>query len=183
MKQAFNTDGFIIIKGLLSAAELAIVEECLHGPESLSSETYSFGRADGDGRAAKMSLWNNPGNDTTGTVARMRKVADTAEALLGGEVYHYHSKLIMKDAGTGGKFVWHQDYGYWYNRACVFPNMLTMFVALDRCDTGNGCLHVLRGSHLAGRIDHVRVGDQTGADLERVSQLSKVLDTVPVVMD
>ena len=43
MKQAFTTDGFIIIKGLLSAAELAIVEECLHGPESLSSETYSFG--------------------------------------------------------------------------------------------------------------------------------------------
>ena len=47
---------------------------------------FLLGRADGDGRAAKMSLWNNPGNDTTGTVARMRKVADTAEALLGGEV-------------------------------------------------------------------------------------------------
>jgi len=32
--------------------------------------------------------------------------------LLGGEVYHYHTKLIMKEAHTGGSFVWHQDYGF-----------------------------------------------------------------------
>ena len=32
--------------------------------------------------------------------------------LLGGEVYHYHTKLMMKEAHTGGSFVWHQDYGY-----------------------------------------------------------------------
>jgi len=31
--------------------------------------------------------------------------------LLGGEVYHYHSKVMMKDAQTGGKQLWHQDYG------------------------------------------------------------------------
>lgn len=31
--------------------------------------------------------------------------------LLGGEVYHYHTKLMMKEAHTGGSFVWHQDYG------------------------------------------------------------------------
>ncbi len=36
------------------------------------------------------------------------------EALLGGhEIYHYHSKLMMKDPLTGGAFRWHQDYGYW----------------------------------------------------------------------
>ena len=32
--------------------------------------------------------------------------------LLGDEVYHYHAKLIMKDANTGGAHIWHQDYGY-----------------------------------------------------------------------
>ena len=31
--------------------------------------------------------------------------------LLEGEVYHYHTKLMMKEAHTGGSFVWHQDYG------------------------------------------------------------------------
>ncbi len=33
---------------------------------------------------------------------------------------------------------------------------------------------MLQGSHKAGRIDHIRVGDQTGADIERVEQLMKV---------
>jgi hypothetical protein len=32
--------------------------------------------------------------------------------LLKGEVYHYHTKLMMKEARTGGKHLWHQDYGY-----------------------------------------------------------------------
>ena len=32
--------------------------------------------------------------------------------LLGGEVYHYHTKLMAKDPrGVGGKHLWHQDYG------------------------------------------------------------------------
>lgn len=29
--------------------------------------------------------------------------------LLGGEVYHYHTKLMMKEAKTGGSHLWHQD--------------------------------------------------------------------------
>ena len=35
-------------------------------------------------------------------------------------------------------------------------------------------VQVLKGSHHLGRIDHVRVGDQVGADLERVEQVKKV---------
>ena len=31
--------------------------------------------------------------------------------LLGDEVYHYSSKLMMKEAKFGGKHLWHQDYG------------------------------------------------------------------------
>ena len=43
---------------------------------------------------------------------RSQKVAGTMQTLLGGhEIYHYHSKLMMKDAKTGGAHVWHQDYG------------------------------------------------------------------------
>ena len=58
-----------------------------------------------------MALWNHPGEDSTGMVGRCEKVAGTMEKLLGGEVYHYHTKLMMKEAHTGGSFVWHQDYG------------------------------------------------------------------------
>ena len=33
---------------------------------------------------------------------------------------------------------------------------------------------VLKGSHLCGRIEHIKVGGQIGADMERVEQISKV---------
>ena len=35
-------------------------------------------------------------------------------------------------------------------------------------------LQILKGSHKAGRINHVKVGDQVGADVERVEMLMKV---------
>ena len=35
-------------------------------------------------------------------------------------------------------------------------------------------VQVLKGSHHLGRIDHMRVGDQVGADLERVEEVKKV---------
>ena len=31
--------------------------------------------------------------------------------LMGGELYHYHSKIMKKEAQSGGRIVWHQDYG------------------------------------------------------------------------
>ncbi len=58
-----------------------------------------------------MALWKHPGSDITGMIARAQKVAGTFEDLIGGEVYHYHSKVMMKAPRTGGAHVWHQDYG------------------------------------------------------------------------
>ena len=43
------------------------------------------------------------------------------EQVLDDEVYHYHSKMIMKDALVGGAWAWHQDYGYWYQNGVLFP--------------------------------------------------------------
>ncbi|CAL1547969.1 unnamed protein product, partial [Lymnaea stagnalis] len=64
MKSDFDLDGFIIVRGLLNAEELDIIEEAVNGPDSLTS--YAYGNDDGEGREARMCLWNNPGNDTTG---------------------------------------------------------------------------------------------------------------------
>jgi hypothetical protein len=34
------------------------------------------------------------------------------EQLLDDEVYHYHSKMSIKQPNIGGAWSWHQDYGY-----------------------------------------------------------------------
>ena len=115
--------------------------------------------------------------------ARCESVVNSAEKLLGGEVYHYHSKMIMKDAKVGGAWAWHQDYGYWYQNGVLFPDLTSAFIAVDPATKENGCMQVIPQSHKLGRIDHVLTGDQAGADLDRVNEILKRLPLVYVEMD
>ncbi|MBT5018383.1 MAG: phytanoyl-CoA dioxygenase family protein, partial [Planctomicrobium sp.] len=78
---------------------------------------------------------------------------------------------------------WHQDYGYWYNNGCLTPDMGSCLIAIDQATKENGCLQVLRGSHHIGRINHGPIGDQTGADLERVEEATKRYQTVHVELE
>ena len=95
------------------------------------------------------------------------------ENFLGDEVYHYHSKIIWKKPGDGG-FDWHQDYGYWYHNACLYPDMASCFIMLDKATKENGCLKVLKGSHKVGRIGHgVSDTPEQTADMERITELEK----------
>ncbi|KAI8482984.1 hypothetical protein Bbelb_392840 [Branchiostoma belcheri] len=72
---------------------------------------------------------------------------------------------------------------YWYENGCIFPDMGTVFIALDQATQENGCLKVIPGSQRVGRIDHVRVGDQVGADVERVTEVRKFLPLAHVEME
>jgi ectoine hydroxylase-related dioxygenase (phytanoyl-CoA dioxygenase family) len=116
-------------------------------------------------------------------VARCESIVDSAEKLLGGEVYLYHSKMIMKDARVGGAWAWHQDYGYWYQNGVLFPLLCSAFIAVDPAAKENGCLQVIRGSHALGRVDHAHTGDQASADRERVDEALKRLELIYVEMD
>jgi ectoine hydroxylase len=139
--------------------------------------------ADTSGGSTELALWNHPGEDVFGMIARCHRVAGGAALLLGGEVYHYHSKLTMKRPGGGGRWEWHQDYGYWYQNGCLYPDMASCLIALDRATKENGCLQVLKGSHLMGRIEHGRFGGQTGADPERVAVARERMELVHCEME
>jgi len=65
----------------------------------------------------------------------------------------------------------------------LFPWLTSVFIAVDPCTRENGCLQVLKQSHLAGRIDHILTGDQAGANRERVDELTKRLELVYVEME
>ena len=84
------------------------------------------------------------------------------------------------------------QYGYWYKDFFLTPDMLTAYFAIDRQTMDNGCIKLLKvgtlltahlclapltaavivrhsqGSNTLGRIDHIAIGDQQGADPERV---------------
>ncbi len=176
-RSAYQRDGFVMIRSLFDTEEIGILREAIELDPQLRESLYD--RKDSEGKATRMATWNHPGDSVYGLAARSLRVVDTMEDMLGGEVYHYHSKLTAKEPRVGGAWEWHQDYGYWYHNGCVYPYMASVMVALDHSTRDNGCLQVLRGSHLAGRVDHgVLPGEQVGADPRRVEQMLKQLELV-----
>jgi ectoine hydroxylase len=176
----YEQNGFVLEKAMFEPEEIDLLRRA--AKEDRQLDQHSFGRGDGEGGTVRLSLWNHPGDTLYGMFARCETIVNSAERLLEGEVYHYHSKMIMKDAKVGGAWAWHQDYGYWYQNGVLFPLLTSAFIAVDPATRENGCLQVLKGSHHLGRIDHVLTGDQAGADLERVAEAQKRLETVYVEM-
>lgn len=177
----FRRDGYLFVRGLLDAEEAALLQQAAHGDAVLAAKAMDV--KDTQGRRTNLTLWNHPGNDLYGIIARSQKVVGAMEELLGDEVYHYHSKLSAKEPRVGGAWEWHQDYGYWYNNGCLAPDMASVFIAIDPCTRENGCLQVLRGSHHFGRFDHGRFGEQTGADPERVAVAQERCELVYCLME
>lgn len=177
----YQRDGYTLARAFFAPDEIELLARA--AKEDRELDKRSFGRADGEGGVVRLSLWNHPGDGIYGMFARCERMVRSCEKLLGGEVYHYHSKMILKDAKVGGAWAWHQDYGYWYQNGVLFPLLTSVFIAVDPCTRANGCLQVLKGSHLAGRIHHVLTGDQAGADQERVRALQERLELVHVEME
>jgi ectoine hydroxylase-related dioxygenase (phytanoyl-CoA dioxygenase family) len=176
---AFHEDGLVIVRGLFDQEETALLRRAME--EDPQVRDHILDRLDANGAATRISLWNRAGDSVYGLAARSARLVDTMEALLGGPVYHFQSKLTAKEPLVGGAWEWHQDYGYWYHNGCLFPQLASAMVALDRTTRENGCLQLVRRSHLLGRIDHVPIPgskDQVAADPTRMAHITSSLDIV-----
>ena len=177
----FEKNGYVFIPNLLNREETDLLFAAAKSDPMLMSNAFDV--ADTQGGKSRLSGWSHPGDDIYGMVARVPRVVDRMEAFLGGEVYHYNSKMMLKEPRVGGAWEWHQDYGYWYQNGCLYPYMASCMIALDRATKENGCLQILKGSHHMGRLEHGRFGGQTGADPERVNAALKRLEVVQCEME
>lgn len=172
----YAADGYVMVRSLLSAPEAAKLLVVARSDEALRRHAYD--RTDAEGRATRLTAWYDPGEDSFGQLCRTARIVDRMTALLGEEVWHYHSKLMQKEPRVGGAWEWHQDYGYWYEQGFMSADMASVFIALDGATRENGCLQVLRGSHRFGRISHGVSGSQIGADPERVEEAMRRCELV-----
>ena len=177
----YDRDGYIVVRNLFSKDEIDSLGHAARSDNEMDKSSTQ--RDDGEGNAVRLALWNHPGDGIYGMFARCRKMVDRVEEILKDEAYHYHSKMILKDAKVGGAWAWHQDYGYWYQNGVLSPNLCSVMIAVDQATTENGCMQVIKGSHKLGRINHILSGDQAGADMERVEEAKKRLDLVHVTME
>jgi len=179
---AYHADGFVTIKGLFDPEEVTALNRAMEQDPAIRD--HMLIRADQEGFGTKIALWNRAGDSVYGLAARLPRMIDASERLIGEPVYHYQSKLTAKEPREGGAWEWHQDYGYWYYNGCLRPDMLSCMIALDRTTPENGCLKVVRGSHKMGRIDHVPLTDkQNEADPKRMEEILARHEVVDVLLE
>ena len=130
---------------------------------------------DADDDESPLAIWSDIGDDVFGVVSASPRIVNSMRALLREDVYHWHSKVMLKYPEGGGAWEWHQDYGYWYGDGCAYPRLASAMITIDEAMKVNGCLKVMVGSHLLGRLDHGHVGNQHGAEPERAEALESRL--------
>ena len=170
LQNNFNNDGYVLKKNLFSEDEINKLKKFIESSSDKKNDARETRSSTGK---LSITLWDHPSDDLFGKFSTNERIVKPMEEYLGDEVYHYHSKIIWKKPGDGG-FDWHQDYGYWYHNACLYPDMGSCFIMLDRATKENGCLKVLKGSHKVGRIGHgISDTPEQTADMERIAELEK----------
>lgn len=179
--KSFLEEGFLLVRGMFDAREIKLINRVARTDNRI--EQAATTRADSQGGKTVLAVQDHLSDDFFSTLVRQRRLVELAQSLLQEEVYHYHHKLMLKEPIVGGAWEWHQDYGYWYNYGCLSPRMLSCFIAIDPCTRDNGCLQIIPKSHHLGRLDHGKVGGQTGADPQRVNAILERFPKLFVRMD
>ncbi len=86
-------------------------------------------------------------------------VLDIVESLIGPDIGLWSSHFICKEPRTGRATPWREDSSYWKGRFDQFGGIVTLWLAIDRSDRGNGCMKVIPGSHSHGFSQYAPVAD------------------------
>lgn len=146
-RDAFARDGVLSVGRVLDDAQVAeardrlerlIAADKMDKPQS-DAGGYTFRRLN----VSSFDPW-------FGSLVRTPAVLDPAESVLGPDLQYYQDNIFYKPAGVGADTPFHQDNIWWRGDP---PAMLTLWIALDPADAGNGGVEYVRGSH-AALIDH-----------------------------
>ena len=179
--ESYHKNGYVIIRNLFSAAEADVLRRAIETDPLVASNDMPM--VDANGARSKLTLWNQAGNDTFGYFARGKRWVNAARRLIGSPIYHFHTKVMLKEPRVGGTWEWHQDFGYWYQVGCLAPDkMLSAILAVDNHTIENGCMQLLSGSHRLGRLAHGVSGEQAGVDQEALGKAVKRFSKVYATM-
>jgi ectoine hydroxylase-related dioxygenase (phytanoyl-CoA dioxygenase family) len=185
---SFWERGFLVVRNVFKKEEMAVLRQIVtRHAEMKAHAARVLLRSAGKTRPSFDSIfvWNDTaGRDAFAKATRSHKIFDRLEAIFGDEVYVYHNKVAQKYPGVVG-FSHHQDYAYWYEMGCLYPDMATAFIAIDRATLANGCLKLVEGSHKLGRLNHVQrdgISD-SGVDPQRLEQILKHMPEVAIELE
>jgi len=155
-RASYDRDGYLLLPGLLSLAEVANLRAEIERVGRLRAEEVK--RESEDGPPKIMLGMHMPGSTTASepmaALVRLPRTLGVARQVLRDDaLYMHHTKCNLKASIEGTAWPWHQDYGSWKLDGIRRPDMTTLMVSLDAAAEINGCLYFLPGSHKEGRHD------------------------------
>lgn len=107
------------------------------------------------------------------------RIVNHVKDLLGEDVVAFGSHFFCKMPGDGKAVAWHQDASYW---PLTPSKTVTVWLAIDDSDAGNGCMRVIPGTHKLGHLtwrqsdsSENNVLNQTVDDAERFGEPADVV--------
>ena len=137
----FRKNGYLVFPNALSAGEL----EALRGAcQTLLDEPVDDGGGDrhkiGLGEARRFLAHRHEEFPEVEAFLLSEKVGGIVSAALGDAGFLFNEQFVVKGAGKGASFAWHQDGAYvGYDH----KPYLTVWIALDDATEENGCVYVL----------------------------------------
>lgn len=158
-KDEFARDGWTVVRGLLSAAEVDDLrttcmkllrrEIPVHGRDYCDM-TGSYERPVEDFAIVNVMLPRRYHPAWQGNVYE-RRARSLAEQLLGDDLELDYDQLVAKPPRKqDAVFHWHQDLAYWPETKDT--RTATFWLALDLVDVDNGAVHFVDGSHREARL-------------------------------
>ena len=139
--EAFDRDGYIVVRDAFTRAERAEVEATID-PIERACERYVSEQQGGNFRLTSSG---------TITFAAHPVIRDLCHDLAGDRMRLYWDQSVYKKTGKKQEFPWHQDNGYTF----IEPQQyLTFWIPLDDVDEENGCPWIARGLHKLGTLEH-----------------------------
>ena len=83
------------------------------------------------------------------------RILDLVEGILGANFFIWASSFFIKEPFSTATVGWHQDAYYW---PMTPQHSVTVWLAFDDVDEGNGGMKIIPGSHKGGVIKHKRAG-------------------------
>ncbi|MDX1527124.1 MAG: phytanoyl-CoA dioxygenase family protein [Gammaproteobacteria bacterium] len=91
------------------------------------------------------------------SLATDSRVLDVVAQLIGPDILLFDVTYIVKEPRTEAFVSWHQDLTYW---GFSGDDQVSMWLALTPADEASGCMRMVPGSHLAGRMNHEDKADR-----------------------
>ena len=163
-KEAFEENGFHVIRGALTEVELATYRDAISGllltpadhpyASRLTSNNIPVDQRD---QSNPRAVWNGFDlplfDDRFYDLIFHEKIALTMDALIGPDINFYETCFVTKTPKMEDNFRdWHQDSAYFDPQSN--DRNAAVVIYMDDMDKGSGATDVVRGSHKLGALPH-----------------------------